>query len=149
VLAASYSGLGENTTPECLDRWAASTGRSQGAPAEKLCRRNEDNWGVFMKSTVVKRSIVVAGHKTSVSLEDAFWNGLKDIVRERHMTLSELVAEIDARRQFGNLSSALRLFVLEQMMAGRATLFEHTKALENEARAHSSAALCASSAGLK
>jgi predicted DNA-binding ribbon-helix-helix protein len=66
-----------------------------------------------MKSTVVKRSIVVAGHKTSVSLEDAFWNGLKEIVRERHMTLSELVAEIDAQRQLGNLSSALRLFVLE------------------------------------
>ena len=69
--------------------------------------------GVFMKSTVVKRSIVVAGHKTSVSLGDAFWNGLKEIVRERHMTLSELVAEIDAQRQLGNLSSALRLFVLE------------------------------------
>ena len=69
--------------------------------------------GVFMKSTVVKRSIVVAGHKTSVSLEDAFWNGLKEIVRERHMTLSELVAEINAQRQLGNLSSALRLFVLE------------------------------------
>jgi predicted DNA-binding ribbon-helix-helix protein len=66
-----------------------------------------------MKSTVVKRSIVVAGHKTSVSLEDAFWNGLKEIVRERHMTLSELVAEIDAQRQLANLSSALRLFVLE------------------------------------
>src|SRR5262249_4856754 len=66
--------------------------------------------GCLMKSTVVKRSIVVAGHKTSVSLEDAFWNGLKEIVRERHMTLSELVAEIDAQRQLGNLSSALRLF---------------------------------------
>src|SRR5438094_10644647 len=69
--------------------------------------------GVFMKSTVIKRSIVVAGHKTSVSLEDAFWNGLKEIVRERHMTLSELIAEIDAQRQLGNLSSAIRLFVLE------------------------------------
>jgi predicted DNA-binding ribbon-helix-helix protein len=147
VLAASYSGLGENTTPECLGGKYGPLGRR--AIAEKLCRRNEDNWGVFMKSTVVKRSIKVAGHKTSVSLEDAFWNGLKDIVRERHMTLSGLVAEIDARRQFGNLSSAPRLFVLEQMMAGNATLFEHTKALENEARAHSSAALCASSAGLK
>ena len=56
---------------------------------------------------------VVAGHKTSVSLEDAFWNGLKEIVRERHITLSELVAEIDAQRQLGNLSSALRLFVLD------------------------------------
>jgi predicted DNA-binding ribbon-helix-helix protein len=66
-----------------------------------------------MKSTVVKRSIVVAGHKTSVSLEDAFWNGLKEIVSKRHMALSELVAEIDAQRELGNLSSALRLFVLE------------------------------------
>ena len=53
--------------------------------------------GVFMKSTVVKRSIAVAGHKTTVSLEDAFWNGLKEIVRKRHMTLAELVAEIDAQ----------------------------------------------------
>jgi len=62
-----------------------------------------------MKSTAVKRSIVVAGHKTSVSLEDAFWNRLDEIViRERHMTLSELVAEIDAQRQ-----PALRVFVLE------------------------------------
>jgi hypothetical protein len=46
------------------------------------------NGGVFMKSTIVKRSIVVAGHKTSLSLEDAFWIGLKEIVRERHMTWS-------------------------------------------------------------
>src|SRR5262249_55396742 len=74
---------------------------------KRLCRRNMTIGGVFMKSTVVKRSLVVAGHKTSVSLEDAFWNGLKEIVRERHMTLSELVAEIDAQRH-GNLSSALR-----------------------------------------
>jgi predicted DNA-binding ribbon-helix-helix protein len=66
-----------------------------------------------MKSLIFKRSIMVAGHKTSVSLEDAFWNGLKEIARERHMRLSELVAEIDAQRQLGNLSSALRLFVLD------------------------------------
>jgi predicted DNA-binding ribbon-helix-helix protein len=66
-----------------------------------------------MKSLVFKRSIMVAGHKTSVSLEDAFWNGLKEIARDRHMRLSELVAEIDAQRQLGNLSSALRLFVLD------------------------------------
>jgi predicted DNA-binding ribbon-helix-helix protein len=68
---------------------------------------------VVERSIVVKRSVVVAGHKTSVSLEDAFWNALKEIARELHMTLSELVAEIDAQRQLGNLSSALRLFVLD------------------------------------
>ena len=65
-----------------------------------------------MKSTVVKRSIVVAGHKTSVSLEDAFWESLRDIAKARRVTLSELVGGIDTAREHGNLSSALRLFVL-------------------------------------
>ena len=66
-----------------------------------------------MKSPVVKRSIVIAGHKTSVSLEDAFWKGLKEIASGRDMTLSDLVAAIDAERQHGNLSSAIRLYVLD------------------------------------
>jgi len=66
-----------------------------------------------MKSPVVKRSIVIAGHKTSVSLEDAFWKGLKEIATGRDMTLSDLVAAIDSERQHGNLSSAIRLFVLD------------------------------------
>lgn len=66
-----------------------------------------------MKSPVVKRSIVITGHKTSVSLEDAFWSGLKDIAGSRSMTLSELVASIDGDRRQGNLSSAIRLFVLD------------------------------------
>jgi predicted DNA-binding ribbon-helix-helix protein len=66
-----------------------------------------------MRSPVVKRSIVVAGHKTSVSLEDAFWNALREIAGERQMTLSDLVAAIDSQRQHGNLSSAIRLFVLD------------------------------------
>ena len=66
-----------------------------------------------MKSPVVKRSIVIAGHKTSVSLEDAFWKGLKEIAGNREMTLSDLVAAIDTDRRHGNLSSAIRLFVLD------------------------------------
>ena len=66
-----------------------------------------------MKSLVVKRSIVIAGHKTSVSLEDAFWKALKEIAAGRDMTLSEMVATIDSERQHGNLSSAIRLFVLD------------------------------------
>jgi predicted DNA-binding ribbon-helix-helix protein len=66
-----------------------------------------------MKSPVVKRSIVIAGHKTSVSLEDAFWTGLKEIAGGRDMTLSDLVASIDTDRRHGNLSSAIRLFVLD------------------------------------
>jgi len=66
-----------------------------------------------MSSPVVKRSIVIAGHKTSVSLEDAFWSGLKEIAHGRDMTLSDLVASIDGGRGDGNLSSAIRLFVLD------------------------------------
>ena len=70
-----------------------------------------------MKSPVIKRSIVIAGHKTSVSLEDAFWKGLKDIAASRRMTLSDLVAGIDSGRPHGNLSSAIRLFVLGHYQA--------------------------------
>jgi predicted DNA-binding ribbon-helix-helix protein len=65
-----------------------------------------------MKSPIVKRSVVLAGHKTSVSLEDAFWRGLKDIAWSRGTTLSDLINGIDLDRECGNLSSALRLFVL-------------------------------------
>jgi predicted DNA-binding ribbon-helix-helix protein len=66
-----------------------------------------------MKSLVIKRSVVIAGHKTSVSLEDAFWKRLKEIAGDRDMTLSELIGTIDSERENGNLSSALRLFVLD------------------------------------
>ena len=66
-----------------------------------------------MTSPVVKRSIMVAGHKTSVSLEDAFWKGLKEIAVSRSTTLSDLIGVIDNERRRGNLSSAIRLFVLD------------------------------------
>jgi predicted DNA-binding ribbon-helix-helix protein len=70
-----------------------------------------------MKSPVVKRSIVIAGHKTSVSLEDAFWKALKEIASGLNLTLSDLVASIDTDRRQGNLSSAIRLFVLDHYRA--------------------------------
>ncbi len=59
-----------------------------------------------------KRSIVVAGHPTSVSLENAFWDALKAIAAARGLSLNQLIGEIDGRRS-GNLSSAVRVFVLE------------------------------------
>jgi predicted DNA-binding ribbon-helix-helix protein len=65
-----------------------------------------------VKSAVWKRSIVIAGHRTSVSLEDEFWKSLKEIAHERNVTLGELVATIDGNRNHANLSSAIRLFVL-------------------------------------
>jgi predicted DNA-binding ribbon-helix-helix protein len=64
------------------------------------------------KSLVIKRSIVVGGHKTSVSLEDDFWDALKEIAREHRVTLSDLVGSLDEQRQHRNLSSTLRLYVL-------------------------------------
>jgi predicted DNA-binding ribbon-helix-helix protein len=69
--------------------------------------------GQQMKSPVVKRSVVIAGHKTSVSLENAFWQGLKEIAQGRRATLSDLVGDIDTQRSEGNLSSAIRLFVFD------------------------------------
>ncbi len=66
-------------------------------------------------SRVTKRSVVIAGHATSVSLEQGFWNVLKDIARERATSINALIAEIDETRE-GNLSSALRVFVLAELL---------------------------------
>ena len=66
-----------------------------------------------MKSPVVKRTVRIAGHKTRVSIEHGFWKSLKEIAGERHMSLSDLIAAIENDRQHSNLSSAIRLFVLE------------------------------------
>jgi predicted DNA-binding ribbon-helix-helix protein len=73
----------------------------------------------IVKSPVVKRSVVIDGHKTSVSLEDQFWNDLKEIAYVQRMTLSKMIGEIDKVRQHSNLSSALRLFVLERVRMHR------------------------------
>lgn len=59
-----------------------------------------------------KRSVVIAGHRTSVSLENAFWNALKTIATARDLTVNQMVTEIDSHRS-GNLSSAIRLYVLD------------------------------------
>ena len=66
-----------------------------------------------MKSLIIKRSILIAGHRTSVSVEDDFWEALHKIAEQRHETLSHLIASIDAERKHANLSSAIRLYVLE------------------------------------
>ena len=67
----------------------------------------------MQKSPVVVRAIVVADHKTSVSLEDEFWKGLKEIAALRRTKLTGLVSKIASRREHGNLSSACRVFVLD------------------------------------
>ena len=79
----------------------------------KIPARPDGIRGWAMKSLVVKRSIVIDGHKTSVSVEEAFWKGLHEIAHERDMGVNRLIASIDRNRQFANLSSTIRLFVLE------------------------------------
>jgi predicted DNA-binding ribbon-helix-helix protein len=67
---------------------------------------------------VKKRSIRIAGHRTSVALEAPFWEALRHLAAQRGLSLAALVGEIDARRQATNLASALRLYVLERARAG-------------------------------
>ena len=88
-----------------------------------------------MKSSpVLKHSVGIDGQRTSVSLEEAFWNSLKEIAHERRETLSHLIGSINAKHQFSNLSSALRLFVLEyyrdQLERGEAGMVEQRIAVQ-------------------
>ena len=69
----------------------------------------------MMKSPIVKRTVRIHGHKTTVSVEDPFWSDLKKIAHTQHATISKVIADIDNARQHGNLSSAIRLFVLDQI----------------------------------
>src|SRR4051812_34933950 len=103
VLAVLGGRLGERE--EAL----LSGGGRTGAIAGCVRALNKNPWRLAMRSVVAKRSIVIGKHKTSVSLEDQFWAALKEIAADRHLTLSELVSDIDSERKHGNLSSALRL----------------------------------------
>jgi predicted DNA-binding ribbon-helix-helix protein len=70
-----------------------------------------------MKPVVYKRSVIIGGHKTSISLEEAFWREIRAIAEARRMTVSALLREIDERRRTSNLSSAIRVYVLEHVRA--------------------------------
>ena len=78
-----------------------------------------DWWGA-MKSKIVKRSVTVHRHKSSVSLEDTFWSGLREIARAQGCPVSNLIAKIDKGRQVGNLSSAIRILYLNTSARRRA-----------------------------
>jgi predicted DNA-binding ribbon-helix-helix protein len=89
-----------------------------------------------MGSAVVKRSVVIAGHKTSVSLEDNFWAGLKFVAGEKSLTLSELLAAIDEQRQQDNLSSAIRQFLFDYYVS-LVTRLKHDSEQVNSLPPHS------------
>ena len=72
-----------------------------------------------MKSQVIKRSVMIDGHKTSICLEDAFWSSLKAIAQAQGATVAQTVTTIDGTRKQGNLSSAVRLFVLDCVRTGQ------------------------------
>ncbi len=69
-------------------------------------------------TALAKHSLTIAGHRTSISLEHAFWDGLREIAHARGLSLAALIGEIDARRGGANLSSAIRVFVLETVVSG-------------------------------
>jgi predicted DNA-binding ribbon-helix-helix protein len=69
------------------------------------------------RSGIVKRSVAIAGHRTSVSLEGPFWDALAQIAQERGLSLQACIAEIDRRRGDHNLSSAIRVHILETVSA--------------------------------
>ena len=70
-----------------------------------------------MKSPIAKRSVVLDHHKTSISLEDEFWNGVRTIADQKNMKLTDLLEQIDSERSHSNLSSAIRVFVLKETRA--------------------------------
>jgi predicted DNA-binding ribbon-helix-helix protein len=71
----------------------------------------------LMKSPIAKRSVVLDHHKTSISLEDEFWNGVRAIADRKNIKLTELLQQIDSGRSHSNLSSAIRVFVLNETRA--------------------------------
>ena len=74
-----------------------------------------------MKSAITKRSVVIGGHKTSVSLEEPFWSAVREIAGNQQMTVSSLLRQIDLERRNANLSSAIRVYVLENVRSQAAT----------------------------
>jgi predicted DNA-binding ribbon-helix-helix protein len=100
--------------PSSIDlRSTARAGAShKNHPYESLDRQSE-------RSTVVGRGVRIGGRHTNVSLEDAFWGALLEIAATRGVKLGDLVETIERRRRFKNLSSAIRVFVLEHYIAQR------------------------------
>ncbi len=92
---------------------AGSIREARRAPAMRTERSRARAVASPPRSALIKRSLTISGHRTSISLEDAFWLQMKALAKRREISLSALVAEIDAARGAANLSSAIRVFVLE------------------------------------
>jgi len=93
----------------------AGTGTGTGTGAGAASAQASD--GSTRRDRPIKRSLTIAGHRTSVSLEAAFWDALKDVAAQEKRTPTELVAEIDASRGTSGLSGAIRIYILEHFRA--------------------------------
>jgi predicted DNA-binding ribbon-helix-helix protein len=85
-------------------------GSNQGDRGMKLARRRRKR---AIKSLVVKQSVSINGHHSSISIEGAFWNALKEIAVSQNISANALVSKIDSERDATNLSSAIRVSVVE------------------------------------
>jgi predicted DNA-binding ribbon-helix-helix protein len=121
--------LDRQTRPVCRSSSRAPECRSRGVAA--MSRAAMRSSRAVMKSLIIKRSIMIAGQKTSVSLEDEFWQALKQIAVGLDMPMAELVHQISQQREYGNLSSALRLFVLDHYLS-RAKAKRDTEVVQGE-----------------
>jgi predicted DNA-binding ribbon-helix-helix protein len=95
-----------------------------------------------MKSSIIKHSVVIGGHKTSVSLEQPFWSAVRELAESRAMTISDLLREIDQNRRNANLSSAVRVFVLENVRQNAAAA-EMTRQNNRETEAFAASSVAA------
>ena len=91
--------------------WSAGTSRATAAKASLVPKMPDPG-----ATAISKHSLTIAGHRTSISLEQAFWDKLRDIAGARGLSLAALIGEIDAGRGAANLSSAIRVFVLAQAL---------------------------------
>jgi predicted DNA-binding ribbon-helix-helix protein len=104
--------------------------KNQDAPAatrviEKFDRRRKR----AIKSLVVKQSVSINGHHSSISIEGAFWNALKEIAVSQNISANALVSKIDSERDATNLSSAIRVYVVEHYrLAANASADKPSKA---------------------
>jgi predicted DNA-binding ribbon-helix-helix protein len=106
-----FRGAGEVSGRECCP--APPTGLRLPENAVTLDNRCELAGGTAVKSAIVKRAVVIDGHKTSITLEDDFWDGLREIAKSRNLTTYQLVSMIKKQRRRGTLSSAIRLCVFD------------------------------------
>lgn len=92
-----------------------TSGLASDLNAVMSAREQQSMIDIDSPSEIKKRSVVIEGHRTSISLENIFWETVRDIATSRGLSVNQLITEIDSART-GNLSSAIRTYVLQQKL---------------------------------